>query len=180
MRIIAGEARGTALKTLPGTDVTRPTVARVKRGHVQRCAVPLPGARAGRLRGSASWGWRGLAAGRIVRFSGRTARGVRRGAGKRRRRTPSRKGPVSANKRWGLPCRLFRHLHLVLLDPPYHHGTMWRPFCPPWRRCWRRAAWCWRKPSGAAARGMGALRLARQYRYGTVLVSKYTLWPGGQ
>ena len=45
MRIIAGEARGTALKTLPGTDVTRPTVARVKEGMFSAVQFLLPGAR---------------------------------------------------------------------------------------------------------------------------------------
>ena len=45
MRIIAGTARGTALKTLPGTDVTRPTVARVKEGMFSAVQFLVPGAR---------------------------------------------------------------------------------------------------------------------------------------
>ena len=40
MRIIAGTARGTALKTLPGTDVTRPTVARVKAVSYTHLTLP--------------------------------------------------------------------------------------------------------------------------------------------
>ena len=32
MRVISGSARGTRLETLPGEDVTRPTIDRVKEG----------------------------------------------------------------------------------------------------------------------------------------------------
>ena len=43
MRVIAGTARGTRLQTLPGTDVTRPTVDRVKEGMFSALQFILPG-----------------------------------------------------------------------------------------------------------------------------------------
>ena len=45
MRVIAGTARGTRLAALPGTDVTRPTVDRVKEGMFSAVHFILPGAR---------------------------------------------------------------------------------------------------------------------------------------
>ena len=45
MRVIAGTARGVRLRTLPGTDVTRPTVDRVKEGMFSALQFLLPGAR---------------------------------------------------------------------------------------------------------------------------------------
>ncbi len=45
MRVIAGDARGTRLETLPGGEVTRPTVDRVKEGMFSAVQFVLPGAR---------------------------------------------------------------------------------------------------------------------------------------
>ncbi len=45
MRVIAGEARGKRLEALPGTDVTRPTIERVKEAMFSIVQFSLPGAR---------------------------------------------------------------------------------------------------------------------------------------
>ena len=45
MRVIAGEAHGTPLATLPGEDVTRPTIDRVKEAMFSIVQFDLPGAR---------------------------------------------------------------------------------------------------------------------------------------
>ena len=45
MRVISGSARGTRLETLPGEDVTRPTIDRVKEGMFSALQFLLPGAR---------------------------------------------------------------------------------------------------------------------------------------
>ena len=43
MRVIAGEARGTKLETLPGEEITRPTIDRVKEAMFMAVAGPTPG-----------------------------------------------------------------------------------------------------------------------------------------
>ena len=45
VRVISGTARGTRLATLPGDDVTRPTVDRVKEGMFSAVQFLLEGAR---------------------------------------------------------------------------------------------------------------------------------------
>jgi len=45
MRVIAGTARGTHLTALPGADVTRPTVDRVKEAMFSSLQFLLPGAK---------------------------------------------------------------------------------------------------------------------------------------
>lgn len=45
MRVIAGDARGTKLETLPGEEVTRPTIDRVKEAMFSALQFSLPGAR---------------------------------------------------------------------------------------------------------------------------------------
>ena len=45
MRVIAGEARGRSLEALPGTDVTRPTLSQVKEAMFSIVQFDLPGAR---------------------------------------------------------------------------------------------------------------------------------------
>ena len=45
MRVIAGEARGRRLEALPGTDVTRPTLSQVKEAMFSIVQFELPGAR---------------------------------------------------------------------------------------------------------------------------------------
>ena len=45
MRVISGTARGTKLTALPGEDVTRPTIDRVKEAMFSPLQFVLPGAR---------------------------------------------------------------------------------------------------------------------------------------
>ena len=70
--------------------------------------------------------------------------------------------------------------HLVLLDPPYHHGTV-AAILPAVAQVLAPGGVVLAETERGAQlpEACGALRLARQYRYGTVLVSKYTLCAGG-
>ncbi len=45
MRVIAGTARGKTLQALPGEDVTRPTIDRVKEAMFSSVQFLVPGAR---------------------------------------------------------------------------------------------------------------------------------------
>ena len=44
MRVIAGTARGKKLESLPGSEITRPTLDRVKEGMFSAVQFSLPGA----------------------------------------------------------------------------------------------------------------------------------------
>ena len=46
MRVIAGTARGKNLQALPGEDITRPTINRVKEAMFSSVQFLVPGARA--------------------------------------------------------------------------------------------------------------------------------------
>lgn len=72
MRVIAGDARGTKLETLPGEEVTRPTIDRVKEAMFSALQFSLPGARVLDLfAGQRPAGHRGHQPGRgQLRFSG--------------------------------------------------------------------------------------------------------------
>ena len=108
MRIIAGTARGTALKTLPGTDVTRPTVARVKEGMFSAVQFLVPGARVlDAFAGSGQLGLEALSRGaRSVQFCERGGEALR---------------ALNANVRLlGLDARRARvRKGDVFRDPPY-------------------------------------------------------------
>ncbi len=61
MRVIAGTARGKNLQALPGEDVTRPTINRVKEAMFSSVQFLVPGARVLDLfAGSGQLGHRGV------------------------------------------------------------------------------------------------------------------------
>ena len=81
MRVISGTARGTRLAALPGEEITRPTVDRVKEGMFSAVQFLLAGARVLDLfAGSGQLGIEAalravclsIAAGRPVRWCGKT------------------------------------------------------------------------------------------------------------
>ena len=69
--------------------------------------------------------------------------------------------------------------HLILLDPPYRRGTV-AAILPAAARVLAPGGVVLAETECGAQlpEACGALRLAKQYRYGTVLVSKYTLCAG--
>lgn len=182
MRIIAGEARGTALKTLPGTDVTRPTVARVKEGMFSAVQFLLPGARVlDAFAGSGQLGLEALSRGAascvFLDESRAACAVVRENAAAARLAAKARVLQTSAGAYLAACSDTF---HLVLLDPPYHHGTVAAILSAVAQVLAPGGVVLAETERGAQLpEACGALRLARQYRYGTVLVSKYTLCAGG-
>ena len=148
MRVIAGTAHGTPLATLPGEDVTRPTIARVKEAMFSALQFQLPGAKVLDLfAGSGQLGIEALSRGAehctfidqdkgaigVITANCRAA-GVLSQA-----RILQRESAAFAAANKG-------SYHVVLLDPPYRQGTLakvlpdvarltapgganWRPTC---------------------------------------------------
>lgn len=175
MRVIAGTARGTRLAALPGTDVTRPTVDRVKEGMFSAVHFILPGARVLDLyAGSGQLGIEALSRGALRcvflddnRAAAQIVAQNLKAAGLFSQASVANMGAEAflASAR--------EQFDLILLDPPYRQGTLAR-ILPQVDRVAAPAPSCSARASGGPScpRG-GGLALQKQYRYGAVLVSRY-------
>lgn len=175
MRVIAGTAHGTPLQTLPGEVVTRPTIARVKEAMFSSVQFLLPGARVLDLfAGSGQLGIEALSRGAVYCHfvdSSRQAAGIVRAncraAGVQAAATVIAADAFSFLQGAGL-------YDLVLLDPPFGHGTLER-ILP-------------QLPAHVAPGGVvlaesernavlpaetGTLVRKKQYQYGKILVTRY-------
>lgn len=182
MRIIGRHGARHRAENAAGHGCHTPHGGPRERGHVQRRAVPCAGrACAGRIRRLwASLGWRRSAAGLRRAFFWTNRARLAPWCAKMPLPRGLPKGPACCKQAPGptLPPARRRSTSFCWTRPTA--AAPWRPFCPLRRVCWRRAAWCWQRQSAGAQlpEACGALRLAKQYRYGTVLVSKYTLCAG--
>ena len=126
MRVIAGSARGKNLQSLPGEDVTRPTIDRVKEAMFSSVQFLVPGARVLDLfAGSGQLGIEALSRGArsclfvdqspaalaVVRANCKTA-GV------------ERQSDIRQAEALSFLANIRGPFDLVLLDPPYHRGTL--------------------------------------------------------
>ncbi len=176
MRVIAGSARGTPLKALPGTAVTRPTLDRVKEGMFSSVQFLLPGARVLDLfAGSGQLGIEALSRGAaqctFVELSRPAAEVVRancRAAG------VADRAAVTVTDAFTFLKHARGPFDIVLLDPPFGHGTLpavldrLEPLLSP-----NAAVLAESEPDAALPPVCGALALLRQYRYGKILVTRY-------
>lgn len=176
MRVIAGTARGTRLRTLDGTDVTRPTGERVKEAMFSSVQTMLAGARVLDLfAGSGQLGIEALSRGASLcvfvdenRAAAAVVRANCEAAGVRDRA----KVTNTSASAYLASCR--QAFDLVLLDPPYRMGTV-QQVLPLVERAVA--------PGGTVLaeteygcplpENCGALRLVKQYKYGTVAVARY-------
>ena len=176
MRVIAGTARGTKLTALPGEDVTRPTIARVKEAMFSALQFQLPGAKVLDLfAGSGQLGIEALSRGAehctfidqdkgaiaIITANCRAA-GVLSQA-----RILQRESAAFAAANKG-------SYHVVLLDPPYRQGTLAKVL-PDVARLTAPggAVICESELEADLPDECGGLRKIKQHRYGTVLVTRY-------
>ena len=128
MRVIAGTARGTPLKSLPGTLVTRPTLDRVKEGMFSSVQFLVPGAKVLDLfAGSGQLGIEALSRGAahctFVEHSRPAAAVVRANlaaAG------VAGRAEVAVTDAFAFLAHAKGPYDLVLLDPPFGHGTLAR------------------------------------------------------
>ena len=171
MRVIAGTARGKNLQALPGEDVTRPTINRVKEAMFSSVQFLVPGARVLDLfAGSGQLGIEALSRGAkscifvdrssdalaVVKANCKTASDIRQGEAM----------PFLANIRGPFD--------LVLLDPPFHYNTL-NEVLPALADKVAPGGVVLAESEREAAlpECAGALVLAKQYYYGKIMVSRY-------
>ena len=158
MRVIAGEARGRRLEALPGTDVTRPTLSQVKEAMFSIVQFDLPGARVLDLyAGSGQLGIEALSRG--------AARCVF---------LDENREAVSIVMRNCKACGVFDRSR-VLLDAPFRGGTR-EKILPAVERCVAPGGivLCESETGIVLPAQAGSLTLQKQYKYGKVLLWKYT------
>ena len=150
MRVIAGTARGKNLQALPGEDVTRPTINRVKEAMFSSVQFLVPGARVLDLfAGSGQLGIEALSRGaKSCIFVDRSSDAL---------------AIVKANP-----------FDLVLLDPPFHYDTL-NEVLPALADKVAPGGVVLAESEREAAlpERAGALVLAKQYYYGKIMVSRY-------
>lgn len=177
VRIIAGEARGRRLDTLPGED-TRPTLERVKEGVFSAVQFWLPGAKVLDLfSGSGQLGLealsRGAASCTFVEQNPRAVALIQKNAQAVELMDRSRVVRGDADS---FLARCADKYDLILMDPPFegghYPGILKRvaAVCGPGA-----LVLCESAAETAFPERAGALRLEKQYRYGTVLVSRYKM-----
>lgn len=176
MRVIAGEARGRRLQALPGEDVTRPTLDRVKEGMFSSVQFLVPGAAVLDLfAGSGQLGIEAISRGAkscVFVDQSRAAVGVIsancRAAGVQKR------AQVRTGEAFAFLAGCKTGFDLVLLDPPFGHGTLERVLP---------ALAAHVKPGGVVLceseleaplplQAQGLVQ-TKQYRYGKILVTRY-------
>ena len=159
MRVIAGDARGRRLEALPGTDVTRPTLSQVKEAMFSIVQFDLPGARVLDLyAGSGQLGIEAL------------SRGAARCVFLDENREAVNIGEAA---RYLSACR--EQFDIVLLDPPFRGGTL-EKILPAVDKCTAPGGivLCESETGIVLPAQAGELTLQKQYKYGKVLLWKYT------
>lgn len=177
MRVIAGTARGTKLTALPGEDVTRPTIDRVKEAMFSSLQFSLPGARVLDLfGGSGQLGIEALSRGAehcTFVEQDRAAAAVIIANCKAARVFKQARVQLGQAELF-LTSAPAGQFHIVLLDPPYHQGTL-EKILPQVDRVTAPGGivLCESELSASLPDECGGLRKIRQHRYGKVLVTRY-------
>jgi 16S rRNA (guanine966-N2)-methyltransferase len=170
MRVIAGEARGRRLEALPGTDVTRPTLSQVKEAMFSIVQFDLPGARVLDLGIEALS--RGAARCVFLDESREAVSIVMRNCKACGVFDRSRVN-IGEAARFLSACR--EQFDLVLLDPPFRGGTL-EKILPAVEKCVAPGGivLCESETGIVLPAQAGSLTLQKQYKYGKVLLWKYT------
>lgn len=177
MRVIAGEAKGRRLKTLEGLDV-RPTTDKVKESLFSILQFDLPGCRFLDLfSGSGQIGIEALSRGAhfaVLNDQSRSAQAVIRenletvGFEKRAK--------VIAMDALAYLSGTREQFDIVFLDPPYHRGILEQvlPLAAE-RTSPAGIIVCEHEANEQLPQQVGSFVLQKQYRYGKIMLSKYTV-----
>lgn len=175
MRVVAGTARGHKLTTLEGEE-TRPTLERVKEGIFSSIQFVLEGARVLDLfAGSGQMGIEALSRGAAFAvFTDQNPDAVKVVAQNCRAcgvYASSRVVTMSAQSFLAGNHELF---DIIFMDPPYRQGTLTQllPAVAQHTAPGGQVI-CESEPEVQLPEEVGGLRRVKQYRYGTVLVTKF-------
>lgn len=176
MRVIAGSARGTKLAALPGEEVTRPTIDRVKEAMFSALHFQLPGARVLDLfAGSGQLGIEALSRGAAgCVFLDRDRAAAQLVAANCKAAGVFDRSRVAQGLAEDFLASTKDRFHIVLLDPPYRQNTLER-LLPAVARVTEPGGTvlCESELAAPLPDECGGLRKKKQYRYGAVLVTRY-------
>ena len=177
MRVIAGTARGKNLAALPGEDVTRPTINRVKEAMFSSVQFSVPGARVLDLfAGSGQLGIEALSRGAarcVFLDENREAVNIIMRNCKACGVFDRSRVNIGEAARYLSACR--EQFDIVLLDPPFRNGTL-EKILPAVDKCTAPGGivLCESETGIVLPAQTGSLTLQKQYKYGKVLLWKYT------
>lgn len=177
MRVIAGEARGRRLEALPGTDITRPTLSQVKEAMFSIVQFDLPSARVLDLyAGSGQLGIEALSRGAarcVFIDENREAVNVVMRNCKVCGVFDRSRVSIGDAARWLSACH--EQFDIVLLDPPFRAGTL-EKILPEVERVTAQGGivLCESETKLVLPAVVGSLALQKRYKYGHVLLWKYT------
>ena len=170
MRVIAGTARGKNLQALPGEDITRPTINRVKEAMFSSVQFLVPGARVLDLfAGSGQLGIEALSRGaKSCLFVDRSAEANCKTAG------VDRQSDIRQGEAESFLANIRGPFDLALLDPPFHHDTVAAvlPLLAA-KMASGGVVLCETEREADLPEQAGALTLVKQYNYGKIKVSRY-------
>ena len=176
MRVIAGTARGKNLQALPGEDVTRPTINRVKEAMFSSVQFLVPGARVLDLfAGSGQLGIEALSRGaKSCIFVDQSAEALAVITANCKAAGVDRQSDIRHGDALGFLVHIRGPFDLVLLDPPFGRGLL--PQVLP-------ALQDKLAPGGVILaesereadlpEQVGSLVRTKQYFYGKIMVSRY-------
>lgn len=126
MRVIAGTARGKNLQALPGEDITRPTINRVKEAMFSSVQFLVPGARVLDLfAGSGQLGIEALSRGaKSCLFVDRSAEALAVVKANCKTAGVDRQSDIRQGEAESFLANIRGPFDLALLDPPFHHDTV--------------------------------------------------------
>ncbi len=184
MRVIAGDARGRRLEALPGTDITRPTLDQVKEAMFSIVQFDLPAHGCWTCtQAAASSASRPSRAGSTVRVPGREPRGRQHRDEELQDLRRVRPQPCQHRRGGAVSFACREQFDLVLLDPPFHGGTL-EKILPSVEKVLAPGgiALCESETGLVLPAEVGSLTLKKQYKYGKVLLWKYTkpMQPAGE
>lgn len=176
MRVIAGTARGKNLAALPGENVTRPTINRVKEAMFSSVQFSVPGARVLDLfAGSGQLGIEALSRGakRCV-FLDASREAIQIVLANCKTADVFAQSRVIPDDAFHFLATTQEEFDLALLDPPYHHGTVAKAL--PQLAAHMApggVVLCETELDAELPEQVEGLVLAKQYKYGKILVSRY-------
>ena len=176
MRVIAGTARGKNLQALPGEDITRPTINRVKEAMFSSVQFLVPGARVLDLfAGSGQLGIEALSRGaKSCLFVDRSAEALAVVRANCKTAGVERQSDIRQSEAEGFLANIRGPCELALRDPPFHQNTVAAvlPLLAA-KMAPGGVVLCETEREANLPEQAGALTLVKQYNYGKIKVSRY-------